>query len=82
MFNSRGGATAEAPRFYSVEQVAQLFGVSSMTLYRAIAGREFPAIRIRGRLIVPAKAVDEMVDTAIERNSTVDAADYVPEAAA
>jgi predicted DNA-binding transcriptional regulator AlpA len=31
-----------APQFYSVAQVARLFGMSSMTVYRAIAAGEFP----------------------------------------
>ncbi|MCA1702392.1 MAG: helix-turn-helix domain-containing protein [Actinobacteria bacterium] len=44
--------TVEAPRFYSVSQVAQMLGMSTMTLYRAISAGEFPAVRIRGRLIV------------------------------
>jgi excisionase family DNA binding protein len=69
---------AKAPEFYSVAQAARMFGMSSMTLYRAIASGEFPAVRIRGRLIVPAEAVDAMVDAAIAEQSVVDAADWVP----
>jgi excisionase family DNA binding protein len=69
-------ATA-TPRFYSVAQVAQMFGMSSMTLYRAIAAGEFPAVRIRGRLIVPAKAVDAMADVATTEQTVVDAAGWV-----
>ncbi len=82
MFNARSGADAEEPRFYSVEQVAGLFGVSAMTLYRAIGNHEFPAIRIRGRLIVPAKAIDAMVEAALERNTAVDATEFATGAAA
>ena len=48
----------EARRFYSVAEVARMIGTSDMTLYRAIRAGEFPAVRIRGRLIVPAKALD------------------------
>ena len=48
-------AVTAAPKFYSVAQVAAMFGMSPMTLYRAIAAGEFPAVRIRGRLIVPAR---------------------------
>jgi predicted DNA-binding transcriptional regulator AlpA len=43
-----------------------MFGMSTMTVYRAIAAGEFPAVRIRGRLIVPAKALDAMVDAALD----------------
>ena len=55
----------EAPRFYSVAQVARMLGMSPMTVYRAINAGEFPAVRIRGRLIVPAKAVEAMADEAV-----------------
>ena len=64
-------------RFYSVAEVARMLGMSQMTVYRAIADGEFPAVRIRGRLIVPAKALDAMVDTAVAAQTVVDAADWV-----
>jgi excisionase family DNA binding protein len=60
-----GQEATEAPRFYSVAQVAQMFGMSTMTLYRAIAAGEFPAVRIRGRLIVPAKALERLTEEAL-----------------
>ncbi|NMH97974.1 helix-turn-helix domain-containing protein [Pseudonocardia sp. K10HN5] len=69
------------PRFYSVAQVARMFGMSPMTVYRAIAAGEFPAVRIRGRLIVPAKAVEAMVDAAVADGSVVDAAAWTTEGA-
>lgn len=68
-----------APRFYSVAQVAQMLGMSAMTVYRAIAAGEFPAVRIRGRLIVPARAVEAMVEMAVSENTVVDASGWVPE---
>jgi hypothetical protein len=55
-----------------------MLGMSEMTLYRAIAAGEFPAVRIRGRLIIPARALDEMVDAALADGRAVDAADWVP----
>ena len=67
----------EAPRFYSVAQVARMLGMSPMTVYRAINAGEFPAVRIRGRLIVPAKAVEAMADGAVADRTVVDAADFV-----
>ncbi|MFC4945656.1 helix-turn-helix domain-containing protein [Pseudonocardia sp. GCM10023141] len=70
---------AAAPTFYSVAEVARMFGMSSMTVYRAIAAGEFPAVRIRGRLIVPARAVESMVDAAVADQAVVDAAEFVPE---
>jgi excisionase family DNA binding protein len=68
----------ESPRFFSVADVARMFGMSSVTLYRAINAGEFPAIRVRGRLFVPARAVDEMVDAALANQTVVDAAAWAP----
>ncbi len=72
-------SSAGAPRFYSVAEVARMFGMSPMTVYRAIAAGEFPAVRIRGRLIVPARAVDAMVDAAVADQAVVDASGWVAE---
>jgi excisionase family DNA binding protein len=47
-------------RFFTVAEAAGLLGLSEPTLYRAIRGGEFPAIKVRGRYVVPAKAIDEM----------------------
>jgi excisionase family DNA binding protein len=68
-FRSTAPPDGEPPRFYSVAQVAQMLGMSTMTVYRAIRDGEFPAIRVRGRLIVPAKAVEAMGDTAVTARS-------------
>ena len=66
----------QRPTFHSVAETAQMFGMSEMTLYRAIHDGEFPAIRIRGRLIIPARAIEAMIDAAVE-GGLVDAADWV-----
>jgi len=68
--------TIAPPRFYSVAEVARMFGMSPMTVYRAIAAGEFPAVRIRGRLIVPARAVEAMADVAVAGHAVVDAASW------
>ncbi len=73
----RTSTPTERPLFYSVAQVARMLGTSPVTLYRAIAAGEFPAVRIRGRLIVPAKAVDAMADVATAEQTVVDAAGWV-----
>jgi excisionase family DNA binding protein len=73
-------AAAPSPRqFHSVTEVARMFGMSPMTVYRAIAAGEFPAVRVRGRLIVPARAIEEMVEAALADQGLVDAAGWVPE---
>ena len=73
---SRRPSSASAPRFYSVAQVAAMFGISPMTLYRAINDGQFPAVRIRGRLIVPAQAVEAMAEAAVAEHGVVDAAGW------
>jgi excisionase family DNA binding protein len=65
------------PKFCSVGEIASMFGMSEMTLYRAIRDGEFPAVRIRGRLIIPARAIEEIVDAAVGVGSLVDARDWV-----
>lgn len=52
-------------RFYKVSEAAGLLGLSEPTLYRAIRAGEFPAIKVRGRYVVPAKAIDELEASAI-----------------
>jgi excisionase family DNA binding protein len=74
--------TTEAPRFYSVAEVARMFGLSTMTVYRAIAAGEFPAIKVRNRLIVPARAIEAMAEAAVADQTVVDAAGWVPEGVA
>jgi excisionase family DNA binding protein len=75
-------AIETAQRFYSVSQVARMLGMSTMTVYRAIAAGEFPAIKVRGRLIVPARAIEAMADAAVADQTVVDAAGWVPEGVA
>jgi len=70
---------SEGPRFYSVSQVARLLGMSPMTLYRGIADGQFPAVRIRGRLIIPARVIEAMADVAVHENVVVDSSSWVSE---
>ena len=73
-----GSAGPDRPRvFYSVAEVADLFGMSDMTLYRAINEGQFPAVRVRGRLFVPAKAIESMVESAVGTGAVVDAAAWI-----
>lgn len=72
-----GTNPGSTPRFYTVTQAARLIGTAPVTLYRAIRDGEFPALRIRGRLIVPAQAIDAMIDAAINEQAVVDVAVWV-----
>jgi excisionase family DNA binding protein len=70
-------AVGEQPRpkrFYTVPEAAQLLTVSAPTLYREIRAGRFPAIRVRGRYVVPAKALDAMEQAAVA-GGIVDPAD-------
>jgi predicted DNA-binding transcriptional regulator AlpA len=75
--SSTGGATA-TPRFRSVPDTAEILGMSEVTLYRAIREGQFPAIKVRGRYVVPSRVLDDMESAAIASGSVVDAADYTP----
>jgi excisionase family DNA binding protein len=70
-------AEGEAPRtYYSVAETAEIFGMSDQTLYRAINDGQFPAVRVRGRLFVPAKVVDALAKAALQSGGLIDAADW------
>jgi excisionase family DNA binding protein len=68
---------ARSPRFLSVAEVACIFGVSDLTVYREIRCGRFPAIRFRGRYVVPARAVEAMEDAAVKSGALVDPSAWV-----
>lgn len=70
-------ASADTHRFYTVAEAAKMLRTCDMTLYRAINAGQFPAVRIRGRLIIPAQALEAMGRAASAGGCVVDAADWV-----
>ena len=66
-----------SPTFLTIAEAAARVRISKMTLYRAIHDREFPAVQIRSRLIVPAQVIDEMAAAAMTSGQVVNAADWV-----
>lgn len=74
---SRERAEPRPKRFYTVAEVAALLGLSGPTVYRAIREGGFPAIRVRGRYVVPALAIDQLEASAIA-TGLVDAAEATP----
>ena len=64
------------PRFCSVAKVAEILGMSEVTVYRAIHDGAFPAVKVRGRYVIPTRALDEMESTALASGTVVDAADW------
>ena len=69
-------SAAEAKRFLKVSEAAALLGVDPMTVYRAIQSGGFPAIKVRGRYVIPALALDQMESAALAGKTMVDTADW------
>jgi excisionase family DNA binding protein len=46
---------------YTVEEVAQLLGISRTTAYESVRRGEIPACRFGRRLVVPVRTVDEIL---------------------
>lgn len=72
------GASSRPKRFYGVAEVAALLGVSEPMLYKAIRAGEFPAIKVRGRYVIPSRAIDAMEDAAMSFG-LVEPAQFMPE---
>lgn len=60
----------------TVKEAAERIGVSYMTLWRAIREGEFPGVKLRGRILVPVKAVDLMFQSAVDDGGLVDAPEW------
>jgi len=65
----------------SVPEAAALLSVSQEHLYRLIQAGGFPAVRLgmggkQGRYVVPAKAVDALLNTAATSGACVDAGEW------
>jgi excisionase family DNA binding protein len=72
-------SSAGPPAFYTVREAARILRCNVNTLYRAIHDDAFPAIRIRNRFVVPAAAVDQLAQRAVETGSCVDVAQMAAE---
>lgn len=46
----------------SVEEAAEMLGISRALGYQLVARKELPAMRLGRRIVVPRKAVEEMVE--------------------
>ena len=47
---------------YSIPEAARLLGLSKSTAYRAVESGDLPAIRLRGRLLVPRALLMQMLE--------------------
>jgi excisionase family DNA binding protein len=57
--------------FYTVAEAARIMRVDAATVYRAIRDDAFPAVRLRSRYVVPARAVEELAQQASESGGVV-----------
>ncbi|MFC4943329.1 helix-turn-helix domain-containing protein [Pseudonocardia sp. GCM10023141] len=64
-------APVSGTTFYDVQEVAAMFKMSRMTVYRAIGAGEIRAVRIRGRWLVPARVIEALVEGATGNGSGV-----------
>ncbi|AXX28611.1 helix-turn-helix domain-containing protein [Actinosynnema pretiosum subsp. pretiosum] len=71
---SSTGSNAGQRIFYTVAEAARVLRVDPATVYRAIRENAFPAVRLRTRYVVPAKAVEALADEAAESGEVVDVA--------
>jgi excisionase family DNA binding protein len=67
MLRAPESTTGPAERFFSVSEAAKILKVSEVTIYRGINAGQFPAVKIRGRYVVPAKAIDQLEASALEQ---------------
>jgi excisionase family DNA binding protein len=61
--------------FLTVRETAAVLRVDPATIYRAIRDNAFPAVRVRGRYVIPARAVEDLATRAVESGSCCDIAD-------
>lgn len=52
-----------ARRTYTVAEAAAILGISRTTAYECAKAGDLPVLRLRGRLVVPAAALDALLET-------------------
>jgi excisionase family DNA binding protein len=60
----------------TIAEAAEQLGVSYQTLWRAIREGEFPGIKIRGRILVPIKAIELLMESVTQSGQLVDVAEW------
>lgn len=51
-------------RTYTVEEAAEILGISRTTAYECIKSGEIPSLRFRRRIVIPAHAIEAMMSAA------------------
>ncbi|MEO1061342.1 MAG: helix-turn-helix domain-containing protein [Actinomycetota bacterium] len=49
-------------RTYSVQEVAELLGISRTTAYECVRSGEIPCLRFRRRIVVPHDVIQELLE--------------------
>lgn len=62
------------PAFYTVREAARILRVAASTLYRVIREGDFPAVQLRTRYVVPAAAIEQLLNEATATGGLVDPA--------
>lgn len=75
------GKRAAGVPSYSVPEAAVLLSISQEYLYRLIQSDGFPAVRMRagagqGRYVIPARAIEQLLNAAADAGTTVESADF------
>lgn len=65
---------SQAPVFYTVQETAAVLRCGASTLYRAIRENTFPAVRVGARYVIPAVAIERLVQEAAESGECIDIA--------
>lgn len=55
---------------YSVEEAAKVLGIGRNTAYEAVRSGEIPSVKIGKRLLVPVKALENMLPANVEQALT------------
>lgn len=72
-------AGASPLTFYMVPEAARILRVDTATIYRAIREDAFPAVRLRTRYVIPARAVEALATLAADSGGVVDVARFAAE---
>lgn len=58
------------PLALSVEDVARLLGISRTLAYESVARGELPSVRLGKRIVVPRRALDELLESGRDRHAS------------
>lgn len=57
--------------FYSVEESANIIGISRSVIYKMVKGGRFPCIQMGRRIMIPAVAINKLAEINFEHNEII-----------